>query len=73
MKDILLKDWGWIRISRLAFGLYMLFKALTENEALYYIVAGFMLYQVVFNVKCISGTCPHVPETLPKSQNDDIK
>lgn len=68
MKDILLKDWGWIRFSRLAFGAFMLFKAVTENQSLYYIVAAFMFYQVIFNIKCITGTCPTVPESLPKDK-----
>ena len=57
MKDVILKDWGWIRILRLVFSLYLLFKAYTIGESIYYLIGAVLLYQAVFNVKCFTGTC----------------
>ena len=58
MKDILLKDWGWIRVSRLLFGLYLIYTGYVDSQVIYYLIGGFLLYQVAFNIKCIGGTCP---------------
>jgi len=57
MKDLILKDWGWLRLARLLFALYLLFKAIYTSEIIYYIVGGFLLYQAIFNIKCLTGTC----------------
>lgn len=71
MKDILLKDWGWIRVSRLLFGLFMLYKGYADAQMIYYLISGVMLYQVAFNIKCITGTCPTAPEASPKKPSKE--
>lgn len=60
MKNLLLKDWGWVRALRLLFGLFMMFKGFADAQVIYYLIGGFLLYQVVFNIKCIGGTCPTI-------------
>ena len=57
MKDLILKDWGWIRFARLVFSLYLLFKAYYIDETIYYIIGAVLLYQALFNIKCLTGTC----------------
>ena len=57
MKDVILKDWGWIRIARLIFALYLTYKAYTLGQNIYYIIGFVLLYQSIFNIKCLTGTC----------------
>lgn len=57
MKDVILKDWGWLRLARLIFAFYLIFKAYKTNEIIYYFIGGVLLYQSIFNIKCLTGTC----------------
>ncbi len=68
MKDLILKDWNWIRITRLLFALYLIFKAIITAETIYYIIGGFLLYQAIFNIKCIAGTCNNNSCQTPKKK-----
>jgi len=57
MKDVIFKDWGWIRVARLIFALYLIYKAYSIGESVYYIIGAVLLYQSIFNIKCITGNC----------------
>lgn len=70
MKDVILKDWGWIRFARLFFALYLIFKAYAVGENIYYFFGAFLLYQAIFNIKCITGACNNDSCEI---KNDDIK
>lgn len=70
MKDVILKDWGWIRIARLVFALYLISKAYLAGESIYYLIGGFLLYQSIFNIKCMTGTCTTETCDIEQKPND---
>jgi len=70
MKDVILKDWNWVRVARLVFALYLIYKAFIGNETIYYLLGGFLLYQAIFNIKCMTGACNNGSCEVPKEKSN---
>ncbi len=73
MKKVLFTDWNWIRIARLVFAIYLIYKAYIVNEPMYYLLGGFLVYQAVFNIKCMTGACNGDSCEVPNKEKDDAK
>lgn len=72
MKNLIFKDWGWIRAARLLFAIYMFYKGYISGDMIYYIIGGLLGYQAIFNIKCLSGACVDDSCTVPQKKTKDI-
>lgn len=61
MTTIIKTRWGTIRWIRLIFGLVLMTQVVIQFDAFLALIGGFLLYQAVFNVGCVSSAC-----TLPQ-------
>lgn len=72
MKDLIFKNWGWIRAARLIFAIYMGYKGYITGDIIYYIIGGLLGYQAIFNIKCLTGTCVDDSCAVPTQKTKDI-
>jgi hypothetical protein len=50
MKQILLTNWHFMRLLKLAFGLYATYEAFANNQYILLVLAAILFYQSIFNV-----------------------
>lgn len=59
MKQVILTNWNFIRVLKLAFGFYASYEAIANSQYLLLILAAIFFYQSVFNVSAcgMGGSC----------------
>jgi hypothetical protein len=57
IKEILLRNWSFMRILRLILGISLGYQAYQMNDAFAWIFSGFFLFQAFSNTGCAGGNC----------------
>lgn len=59
MKQILLINWNFMRVLKLAFGFYATYEAFASGQYILLVLAAFFFYQSIFNVSAcgMGGSC----------------
>ncbi len=69
MKEMLLTNWSFMRVIRLALGIFIAIQAVETKDALSGLIAAFLLFQAVTNTGCCGvNTC-----SKPTNRNDSDK
>jgi uncharacterized membrane protein HdeD (DUF308 family) len=50
MKELILKNWNFIRVVKLSMGAYLVYEAITSKQYILLLLAALFLYQSIFNV-----------------------
>lgn len=69
MKDLLLKDWNFLRVFRLLTGLGITIYAIVYNDYIFLVLSVMFLFQAIFNISCGPRGC----STPYKNQTDFTK
>ena len=67
MKQTLLSDWNFLRVLRLALGIFIAIQALETRDALSGVIAAFLLFQAVSNTGCCGVNSCSTPIVKNKS------
>ncbi|MBP6183282.1 hypothetical protein [Flavobacterium sp.] len=70
-KETLLTDWNFMRILRLALGIYIAVQAVETQSIFSGVVALFFIFQAVTNTGCCSSNGCSVP--IKKNNSDKIE
>jgi len=70
-KETLLTDWNFMRILRLALGIYIAVQAIETQSVLSGVVATFFMFQAITNTGCCGSNGCAVP--TKKSNSDTIE
>ena len=66
---MLFTNWNFMRVLRLALGIFIAIQAVETKDALSGVIAAFFLFQAVTNTGCCGvNSC-----TTPKTENDSDK
>ena len=72
MKEMLITNWGFMRVLRLVLGVAFLFSAYKQLEWIPAIIGGLFMYQSIFNVGCTGGAC-YAPPTKQTAKIEDVE
>ncbi|MBL7817062.1 MAG: hypothetical protein JNL70_18705 [Saprospiraceae bacterium] len=57
MITAILERWSFMRILRLAMGVWLIVESLRTDETMFSILGGLFVFQALMNVSCIGGNC----------------
>jgi len=72
IKQTLFTGWHFMRLFRLALGLFIAVQAIQTHDALSGFISAFFLYQAVFNVGCCGTSSCAVPLSK-ENKNEESK
>lgn len=73
MLNTILKNWNFVRLLRLAIGIFLLVEAsLSQNWFLVAVAALFVLMPLLNFGCCATGNCS-VPQNNPKKSSDEVE
>ena len=68
----LLRNWHWMRLIRLALGIYIAIEAIKHRDAFTGFIALFFLYQAFANVGCSTGgSCSTGNCSVPQNHSNE--
>lgn len=70
MKEVILKNWNFLRVIKLLFGLYLIFESITSKQYILLLLAAFFLYQSIFNVSPCGANGCNVPTNLKDNKEE---
>lgn len=74
MKEVVFKNWNFIRFFRLVVGLIILGQAISSHEVFIGIAGLVFSTLAVFNIGCFGGTCVTPSQTNQiKNPNQDVE
>ncbi len=73
IKQLLVTDWGFMRILRLGLGIFIGYQAVTTHDALSGMIAAFFLFQAVTNTGCCgSQSCSTAPAKDDADNTEEV-
>lgn len=64
MKDLLLSNWTWWRLTRLILGVVFIISGILRYDTVLWMSGGFLIVHALFNrcSTCVNGACKVDPE-----------
>lgn len=72
--ETIIKNWGVMRVIRLAVGLYAFYEVIKNPDFLLGAMAAILILMAIFNVGCGAQGCgiPTSTKSSPKSTDEDV-
>ena len=72
MFERITQNWNIWRFLRLGIAIFLIIQGVIAQDWFLVFIAGFLLYQTIFNVGCSSGNCA-IPEPKVKENDNELR
>lgn len=72
MKNSILSDWNFMRVIRLALGVFLVVQGIITGDWTFSLLGGLFTLMPLFNIGCCGASGCNVPDTKSRKPSSDI-